>query len=66
MTRDIEIKNKLTITKGEVGGNFGGIRQKRCQGTCIKDTWTKPRWGRIKGGKLGWLGLGSMVGGKWR
>ena len=22
--------------------------------------------GRIKDGKLGWLGLGSMVGGKWR
>ena len=24
--------------------------------TCIKDTWTKPKVGRIKGGKWGWLG----------
>ena len=25
-------------------------------GTSIKDTWTKPKGGRIKGGKWGWLG----------
>ena len=28
-------------------------------GTCIKDTWTKPKGGRITGGKWGWLGEGS-------
>ena len=33
--------------------------------TCIKDTWTKPKAGRIKGGKWGWLVLG-VVGGEWR
>ena len=62
MTRDIEIKNKLTITKGEVGGNFGGIRQKRCQGTCIKDPWTKPMGlgSRVEGGE-GWGKGGDPV-----
>ena len=28
-------------------------------GTCIKDTWTKPKRGRIKGGKWGGWGRGS-------
>ena len=31
-------------------------------GTCIKDTWTKSKRGRIKGGEWGWLGLWGMVG----
>ena len=30
-------------------------------GTCIKDTWTKPKGGRIKGGKWGWLWWGGVV-----
>ena len=25
-------------------------------GICIKDTWTKSKAGRMKGGKWGWLG----------
>ena len=25
-------------------------------GTSIKDTWTKPKGGRIEGGRWGWLG----------
>ena len=37
---------------GKKGGGFSG--------TCIKDTWTKPKRGRIKGGKWGWLGWGKM------
>ena len=44
----------------------GGKVEKGHQGTYIKDTWTKPKWGRIVGGRLGWLGLGGMVVGKWR
>ena len=28
-------------------------------GTCIKDTWTKPKGGRIEGGRCGWLGSGG-------
>ena len=32
-------------------------------GTCIKDTWTKPKGGRVKGGGWGCVG---RVQGKWR
>ena len=35
-------------------------------GTCIKDTGTRPKWGRLKGKKWGWLGWGVVVEGKWR
>ena len=31
-------------------------------GTRIKDTWTKPKGGRIKGGKWGWLEWGAVGG----
>ena len=50
ITRDIEIKNKLTVTRGERGGLWG--KGKGHQGTCIKDTWTKPK------------GVGLRVGGE--
>ena len=43
ITRDIEIKNKLTVTRGEGGGDNGGRKGKGHQGTCIMDTWTKPK-----------------------
>ena len=33
---------------------------------CIKDTWTKPKGGRIEGGRWGWVGLGRVVGVKGR
>ena len=32
-------------------------------GTCIKDTWTKPKGGRIEGERWGWLRLGGAVSG---
>ena len=35
-------------------------------GTCIKDTWTKPKGGRIEGGRWGWVGWEGVVGRKWR
>ena len=66
MTKDIEIKNKLTVTRGEVGQDNGIKKGKRCQGVCIKDTWTKPKWGRIEGGRRGYVGWGGVIGGKWR
>ena len=40
-----------------------GKMRKGCQVTCIKDTWTKPKAGRIEGGRWGWLG---WLRGKWR
>ena len=63
MTRDSEIKNKLTVTRGEVGKDIEEKRGKRFSGTCTKDTWTKPKAGRIKGGKWGWLRWGDWWGG---
>ena len=47
-----EIKNKLTVTRGKVGGG-DGEKTGKGQGTCIKDTWTKPKRGRIEGGVWG-------------
>ena len=43
-----------------------GKRGKGHQGTSIKDTWTKAKWGRIEGGRWGWVEQGGVVGGKWR
>ena len=65
ITRDIEIKNKLRVTRGESGGDWG-TRGKGCQGTCIKDTWTKPKGGRIESGTVGMAGVGRSGGRKWR
>ena len=38
-----------------------GGRGKGCQGTCIKDPWTKPKLGRIEGGKWGGWGGGEKI-----
>ena len=45
---------------------MGGWNGEEFSGTSIKDTWTKPKEDRIKGGKWGWLGEGGVVMGKWR
>ena len=44
ITRDIEIKNKLTVTRG-VGEEDRGKKGKGHQGTSIRDPWTKPKEG---------------------
>ena len=36
------------------------------QGTCLKDTLTKPKEGRIEVERWGWVEQGVVVGGKWR
>ena len=41
-----------------------GGKRKGHQGTCIKDTWTKPKRDRIEGERWGWVGQGRVVGGK--
>ena len=33
------------------GGDNGVKREQGCQGTWIKDTWTKPKGGRMEGGR---------------
>ena len=66
-TRDSEIKNKLTVTRGEVGGDNEGESVKGFSGSAIKDTWTKPSGGGIRGGRSGgWGGGGGVMGGKCR
>ena len=47
ITRDIEVKNNLTIATGEWGEGFSG--------TTIKDTWRKSR-GRVEAGEGGGVG----------
>ena len=45
---------------------YRGKKGKGHQETCIKDPWTKPKGGRIEGGRWGWLGWRGVVWGKWR
>ena len=40
-------------------GNNGGKKGKDSKGTHIKDTWTKPKRGRIQGRRQGWVGQGK-------
>ena len=49
----------MTATREEMGGNNGGGEWVGFSGTSIKNTWTKPRWGGIRGGRLEW---GEVVG----
>ena len=44
------------------GGRGEGVKVH--QGTCIKDSWTKPKEGRIEGGWWGLVGQGCVVMGK--
>ena len=53
ITRDIEVKNNLTIARGEWGEGFTG--------TTITDTWIKPR-GRVEAGEGGGLSWGGVEG----
>ena len=55
----------LSETSQELGGHNGGKREKGCQGTCINDTCTKPKVGRIEGGrKVVRAGVGGSCDGK--
>lgn len=63
LTRDIEIKYKLTERKWE---EIMGEKGQGCQGTSITDTCTKTKWGRIQNRSWGCLGLGGVAGWKWR
>ena len=58
-TRDIEIKNKPTVTGAGMGGDKGGKKGKGQQGTCTKDPWT---WTRTTNR---WRGLSVGGGGRW-
>ena len=60
ITRNTEIKNKLTVTRGEGQGDNRGKKGKGHKGTGIKDPWTKPKGVRIRVGD----GAGESGGGK--
>ena len=62
ITRDVEIEKKLTVTRGKVERANGRERRKGCQGTSIKDTWTKPKGGRIEGERWECHGWGIVRG----
>ena len=53
ITRDIEVKNNLTIVRGEWGEGITG--------TTIKDTWIKSK-GRLEVGEGGGFGWGGVEG----
>ena len=55
--RDIEVKNNLTIARGEREGIVG----RRIFRNYYKDTWTKPR-GRVEAGEGGEFSWGWVEG----
>ena len=63
LNRNLELKNKLTVIGREMGGDIGGVGGKGRQGKCIKDSWTKPKVGKIHDGRRGWLGRWGVGGG---
>ena len=67
ITRDIEIKNNLTVTRGEVGGDKGRGRRIKVFRNNYKGHMdeTKGRW--KQGGEVGMAGVvGGVVGDKCR
>ena len=46
-------------------GMIGERRGKGCEGTCIKDSWTKPNGRRLEGGRWVLVGWERVEGGKW-
>ena len=64
LTRDIDIKNNLSVTRGEVGEDNEG-RGEGFSGTSKKDTWTNELGVEAReGGGFGWGG--GVVRGKHR
>ena len=60
MTRDIEIKNNLTATRGEVGGDNGG-EGGRVFRNSYKGHMDKTKGGGSRGVRWVWLGWGGVV-----
>ena len=58
----MEIKNKLTATRGEGEGDNREKKGKCHQGTCIKDPCTKTNGGGLNMGGGGWVVLGRIMG----
>ena len=61
ITRDIEIKNNLTGTRREMGGDNVG-KEGRVFRNNYKGHMDKSRRGEIRGGRWGWLEWGGIGG----
>ena len=62
----MKIKNKLTVTRGEEGGEYWGKEgEGSIQVMCMKDPWTKTMGGRIECRRWGVGRAGENNGGKW-
>ena len=59
MTKNIEIKNTLTIPEGIGEKDNRGKKGKDHQGTCVKDPCTKPRGEGLRVGGGGKSGRGK-------
>ena len=55
ITKDTEIENRLTVTRGERGGNLGE-KGEGFAGTITKDTWTITGGGGDRRGRWGGRG----------
>ena len=65
ITKNTEIENRLTVTRGE-GEGISGEKGERFVGTIIKDTWTIMGVGGGNGRELGRAWSWGGVGGKGR
>ena len=59
-------KEQTGRTREDGEGDNKGKKGKGCQGTRIKDPWTKPKGCRIEGRRWVSMGQGVVVRGKWR
>ena len=62
ITRDIEIKNKLTVTRGEREGITRVEKEEVSSRNRYKGHMDKAKGGRFKGGRWGWVGRGAWWG----
>ena len=52
----VAVDNRIRIIGKNSRKQWGvGEKGEGLSGTCVKDTWTKPKWGRIECGRAGWL-----------
>ena len=62
----MEIKNKLTVIRGEVRRGYRDRRGKVKSRNMYKGPMDKAKWGRLKVGGEGGSGRGKVMGIKWR
>ena len=61
----MEIKNKLTVIRGEVRRGYRDRRGKVKSRNMYKGPMDKAKWGGLKLEGGGWIGQGRVRAGKW-